>query len=608
MDFKYQLKALINIKNILVFVFRLHLEKIRIKESHFILILSFVTGVFSAISCILLKTCIHIVQYYVGGVVNIFTKKSYFICPVVGILLSGLFVMYFVRDNIEHGITKILIAISKRRGRLKIHNLWTSLIASSITIGLGGSVGSEAPSVLTGAAIGSNLGRLFKMDQKTLILLISCGSAGAIAGIFKAPIAGLLFTIEVLMLDLTNVSVLPLLISSITAASISYFFTGINPIFKFNQVVPYDLKNLPCVLLLGVICGLAAIFFIRILNWIENLFSSLRNYWQRFVIGALILSIIIFLFPPLYGEGYDVINKIINNQHNNVFNTIFFTNLLNTNNYYELFFLFIFIFFSKIFVIGATVGGGGCGGIFAPSLFLGCFIGFIFSHLFNFFLGKEFFLSEENFSLIGMAGMMSSILHAPLTSIFLIAELTGGFNLFLPLMIVSSSSYFTILFFEKYNIHSMRLAKEGKLLTHNKDHAVLTLLNINTLIESDFKTVSPEMTLRDVVKIVAQSNRNIYPVIDSNGILHGIVLLDDIRSIIFRSELYDQYSVERFMICSLTKIRSDMSMVKIMNLFEDDKVWNLPVVDKEGRYIGMISKSKIFSFYRNVLQNNFEND
>lgn len=597
-----------SIKNIFLSILRWHWKEEYIKESHFILILSFITGILTAIAGVFLKNIIYFIQYCLKNRIDIYLKNLNFVYPVIGILLSGLFVMYFVKDTIGHGITKVLEAIAQQKSRIKIHNLWTSLIASSITIGFGGSVGAEAPTVLTGAAIGSNLGRLFKMDQKTLMLLISCGAAGSIAGIFKAPITGLLFTIEVLMLDLTTTSVLPLLVSSITATSISYFFTGIGPLFKFNHTVFNDLKSLPYVLLLGLTCGLATVYFVRILVWIEFFFEHLKIYWKSFVVGAITLGSLIFLFPFLYGDGYDIIDKMLTKHSDQVLNSIFFSHFFNTSNCCGLFFFLILIITAKIFAIGATTGGGGCGGIFAPSLFLGCLIGYVFSHLCNFFLVKNIFLSENDFSLIGMAGMISAVLHAPLTAIFLIAELTGGFDLFLPLMIVSSSAYFTILFFEKYSIHSIRLAQKDSFFTHDKDHAILTFLHIDALIETDFKLVYPEMTLGNMVKIIAQSNRNIYPVINNNGVLLGVVLLDSIRNIMFEPELYDQFHVNEFMIFSLTKIKTDMTMNKIMNLFENSQVWNLPVIDREGHYKGMISKSKIFNVYRNVLRKNFIGD
>ncbi|GMO36589.1 MAG: chloride channel protein [Candidatus Azobacteroides pseudotrichonymphae] len=594
-----------SVKNIFAYVLHWHWREKYIKEPHFILILSFITGILTAFAGVLLKKIICLIQYFLKNeIYTTYNEYSYLVCPAIGILFSGLFVKFIAKNDIGHGITKILYAISQRKSRLKMHNLWTSLIASSVTIGFGGSVGAEAPSVITGSAIGSNLGRLFKMDQKTLMLLISCGAAGSIAGVFKAPIAGLLFTIEVLMLDLTTVSVLPLLISSVTAASISYIFTGSEAMFKYNQTVAHDIKNIPYVLLLGVTCGLITVYFVRVLIWIESIFNRLKNYWQRFALGAVILNVLVFLFPPLYGEGYDIIDDLINNQYDQILNNTFVSGM-NISGVSVLFFMLVI--FTKVFATGATTGGGGCGGIFAPSLFLGCTIGFIFSHLLN-LLGGNNFLPENNFSLIGMAGMMSAILHAPLTAIFLIAELTGGFGLFLPLMIVSSSAYFTILLFEKYSIHSIRLANEGKLLTHDKDHAVLNFLCVNTLIETDFQTIYPEMTLGDMVKVIAQSNRSVYPVIDSNGILQGVVLWDNIRNIMFRPELYERFNVEKFMISSLTKIRNDMSMDEIMYLFEDSKAWNLPVIDKEKHYIGMISKSKIFSAYRDVLQKNFAED
>lgn len=585
-----------------------------IKEKHFVLILSFAIGILTALAANLLKSAIHIIQHFLTERIDATNANwFYLIYPIIGILLAGLFVKYIVKDDIGHGVTKILYAISQRKSRIKPHNTWSSLIASSITIGFGGSVGAEAPIVLTGSAIGSNLGRLFKMEQRILMLLIGCGAAGAIAGIFKAPIAGLLFTIEVLMLDLTTASVLPLLISSVTAATVSYIFTGMDAMFKFNLIQDFTVERIPYVLLLGIICGLIALYFTRAMIWIEGIFRKLGTFWKKFFFGATILSILIFLLPPLYGEGYDTIGSLISNSYTGLFEGSLFYNF--QGNSWGVTVFMLLIIFLKVFASSATNGGGGCGGIFAPSLFLGSIVGFLFAFAFNAFspnmpmhIMNVHSLPEENFALMGMAGMMAAIMHSPLTAVFLIAELTGGFDLFLPLMIVAISAYFTIMLFEKHSIYTIRLAKKGELLTHDKDKAVLTLLNCEAVIENDFITVNPQMTLGDMVKAIAKSRRNVFPVVDSNNILRGVVLLDNIRNIMFRPELYERFQVKKFMISPPGKINISMTMDKVMQLFEDTKAWNLPVVDDKGHYLGFISKSKIFNAYRDVLQQNFSED
>ncbi|MDL2241358.1 chloride channel protein [Bacteroidales bacterium OttesenSCG-928-L03] len=576
-----------------------------IKEKHFILLLSFVIGLLTAFAAILLKEIIHLIQHILTSPIETYGANwLYLIYPVIGILVSGLFVRYIVKDDIGHGVTKILFAISQRKSRIKPHNTWSSLIASSITIGFGGSVGAEAPIVLTGSAIGSNLGRMFKMEQKTLMLLVGCGAAGAIAGIFKAPIAGLLFTIEVLMLDLTATAVLPLLISSVTAACVSYVFTGTDAMFKFSQVEAFEMGRIPYVLLLGVVCGLMALYFTRATIWFEGIFRKLKTFWKKFFFGAGVLSILIFLLPPLYGEGYDTIGYLLSNQYMNMLDGSLFSNV--AGNWGGILIFALLIILLKCFATSATNGGGGCGGIFAPSLFIGCLIGFAFSFFFNNLLPGH--LPQENFALMGMAGMMAGVMHSPLTAVFLIAELTGGFDLFLPLMIVTISSYFTIMLFEKHSLYSIRLAKKGELLTHHKDKAVLTLLNVESLVETDFVSVRPEMTLGDMVKAIARSKRNVFPVVDNDNTFRGIVLLDNIRNIMFRPELYDRFKVSKFMVSPPAKIYSDMSMETIMQVFDDTKAWNLPVIDKDRKYLGFVSKSKIFNSYREVLVENFSDD
>ncbi len=577
-----------------------------LKEKQLVLIVSFLIGIFTALAAYILKTLIHAIQHLLTARMTDEVNYLYLVYPIVGILIAGLFVKYVVRDDISHGVTKILYAISQRKSFIKLHNVYTSIIASSITIGFGGSVGAEAPIVLTGSAIGSNLGRLFKLEQKYLMLLIGCGAAGAIAGIFKAPIAGLVFVIEVLMLDLTTFTILPLLVTSVTAATLSYVLMGTNAMFDYSHNDIFVMHRIPYVILLGLFCGIVSLYFTRAMNWIENIFRKL-SYWQKFAFGASILSILIFLLPPLYGEGYDTINLLIGDTAN-------YRSLLEGSPFFSFkdhrwaVILFLSgVLLMKVFASSATNGGGGTGGIFAPSLFLGCIAGFIFSHTLNHVnLGfSSPFLPEENFALMGMAGVMAGVMHAPLTGTFLIAELTGGYELLLPLLIVSAASYATIKIFEPHSIYSMRLAKKGELITHHKDKAVLTLMNIKSLIETNFQTVRPEMSLGDMVKIISHSSRNVFPVLDESNRFLGIVLIDNIRNIMFRPELYQRFHVNRVMTSPPAVIEIGMPMEKIMRLFDETKAWNLPVIDEEGVYLGFISKSNILDVYREVLVDNF---
>jgi CIC family chloride channel protein len=575
-----------------------------IRERYFIIILSFVIGIATSLAAWLLKVTIHLIQAALTGHAAVNGMNYLFlIYPVIGILLSGLFVKFIVRDDISHGVTRILYAISQRKSRIKPHNMWSSMVASVITIGFGGSVGAEAPIVLTGSAIGSNLGKLFKMEHKTLMLMVGCGAAGAIAGIFKAPIAGLLFTIEVLMLDLTTASVLPLLTTSITAATVSYVLTGPEAMFKFQQAEIFAVSRIPYVIGLGIACGLTALYFTRTSIWVESIFRRLGSFWKRFFAGAAILSVLIFLLPPLYGEGYDVIGGLLGRSYSGLMDGSPFRSAGESSFGAVIFFALIIL--TKVFATAATNGGGGCGGIFAPSLYLGSIAGFTFAYLFGF---AGIILPEGNFALLGMAGMMAAIMHSPLTAVFLIAELTGGFDLFLPLMIVTLSAYITILSFDRYSLYSVRLAQKGELLTHHKDRAVLSLLNVDTVIETDFRIVHPWNTLGDTVKLIAGSSRNVFAVTDSDNILRGIVLVDDIRNIMFRPELYTRFKVKQFMVSAPARINISMPMEKIMHIFDDTKAWNLPVIDDSGHYLGFVSKSKIFNAYREVLVENFSED
>ena len=572
----------------------------KISEKQFILILSFIVGIFTAFAALLLKFLIHFIQNLLTDNFSVTgANYMYLIYPVVGIFLTGLFVRYIVKDDISHGVTRILYAISRRQGRIKRHNTWSSILASSITIGFGGSVGAESPIVLTGSAIGSNLGDVLKMEHRTLMLLVGCDAAGAVSGIFKAPIAGLVFTIEVLMLDLTMSSLLPLLISSVTAATVSYIVSGQEAMFKFHLDNPFALERIPYVILLGIFCGLISLYFTRTMNKLEGIFGKCQGPYQKLALGGIMLSALIFLFPVLYGEGYDTINVLLNGSTNLEWDRVMNNSLFYGYKNMLLIYLVLVVLF-KVFATSATNGGGGCGGLFAPSLFLGCIGGFVFSHSIN-ELEIIHWLPEKNFALMGMAAVMSAVMHAPLTGVFLIAELTGGYDLFLPFMIASVSAYLTIIAFEPHSIYSMRLAKKGQLITHHKDKAVLTLMKMENVVENNFVEVHPDMDLGEMVNAIASSKRNVFPVTDKDGVLIGIVLLDDIRNIMFRQELYHRFTVEKLMTSPPAKLLNSDSMENVMRIFDDTSAWNLPVVDDKGVYLGFVSKSKIFNSYRKVL-------
>lgn len=571
-----------------------------ISEKNFVLILAFIVGILGGFAALLLKSLIHWFSSLLTSHLSVSGGNYlYFIYPVVGIIITVLFVKFIVKDNISHGVTRVLYAISQNKSRLKRHNMYSSIFASSVTIGFGGSVGAEGPIVYTGAAIGSNLGQLFRMSPRVLMMMVGCGAAAGIAGIFKAPIAGMLFALEVLMIDLTAVSIMPLLIASITGATMAYVFTGYDVEFFFVQSEPFLTEKIPYVILLGIFCGFVSLYFTRAMNMMEKLFRRLGSTTNKLIVGGAILATLIYFFPPLYGEGYSAIIDLLGGDPGSIVNRSIFY-----HDREQVWFILIYIgaiILTKVFATSATNGAGGVGGTFAPSLYVGCMAGFFFAYLLNNNGIFDATLSAKNFALMGMAGVMSAVMHAPLMAIFLTAELTGGYDLFLPLLIVSTISYGTIKLFEPYSIYTMRLARRGELITHHKDKAVLTLLKIDSVIETDFKTVRPEMNLREMVDVISQSNRNLFPVVNDDNILIGVVLLDDIRNIMFRPELYKRMLVNKFMSAPPAKIEIGESMENVMKLFDRTGAWNLPVVE-QGRYIGFVSKSKIFNSYRRVLR------
>jgi len=565
--------------------------------------LSLLVGIGAGLVAFVLKWLVDAIRHLLtSGFTESEVNMLFLIYPAIGILITALFVKYIVRDDISHGVTKILYAISRKRARIKSHNRWSSVVASAITIGFGGSVGAEAPIVLTGSALGSHLGKRFGLPANQLMLLVGCGAAGAIAGIFKAPIAGVMFVLEVLMLDLTMSSLLPLLVTSITSVCVSYALYGTGTMFAFHLEKAFSIDIIPGCILLGLFCGLVSLYFTRVMNWLEKLFGRLHTMWAKWLFGAVVLGLLIYFMPVLWGEGYDVIEQLMNQATPDeiMHNTFFYG-----HGSEGLLLYLSLVLLAKVFATTATNGGGGCGGVFAPSLFVGAIAGFIFSSIwdvvFHLDLGSSGFIMPKNCTLYGMAGLMSGIMHAPLTGIFLIAELTGGYELFVPIMIVSVVSYLTINLFEPHSIYAMRLARKGELITHDKDAAILTILNLESLVEKDFLPVQPDWNLGKVAVAVSHCRRNIFPVVNSVGQLIGVLTLDSIRPYIFRSELYGKYQVSGFM-KEPPAILSTRDTLKVAaQKFDETKAWNLPVVDENGLYIGFISRSGLFNSYRKTL-------
>ena len=572
-----------------------------VRDKQFMLFLAFVIGVLTALAGLLLKWIIHQIGYLLTHHFSITGANwLYLLYPVIGILITGLFVRYVVRDDIGHGITKILYAIARKKSRIKGHNTWSSVIASGITIGFGGSVGAEAPIVLTGSAIGSNLGQLFRLDSKKMMLLVGCGAAGAVSGIFKAPIAGLVFTLEVLMIDFTLGSLLPLLVSCVTAAAVTFAISGMGNLFEFHLVNAFTIERVPAYLLLGIFCGLVSLYFTRVMNWLEDQFRRLGAPWKRFLVASPILSVLIFLFPSLYGEGYEMIRLLLNGQGPADWNQVLEGSFFYAAPQLLLLYLAGIILF-KVFATTATNSGGGCGGTFAPSLFLGCVSGFLFASLWN-LMDDVPAVPENNFALLGMAGLMSGVMHAPLTGIFLIAELTGGYGLFLPLMMVATTAYLTIIMFEPHSIYTMRLARKGQLVTHNKDHAILTLMSMDSVIERYEEHLHPGDDLREIVRQISSSERDIFPVVDDAGKLLAVLVLDRVRHVMFRTELYHRLHVSDLMSPCAGRLNVGDPMEVVVSAFDKTKAWTLPVVDDEGVFVGFIRRSHVFAAYRAMMQ------
>jgi CIC family chloride channel protein len=559
--------------------------------------LSLIVGLLSALAAAFLKYAIHYMhKILTEGITTERGNYLYLAYPLIGMFLTYLFVKYIVKDNIGHGISRILFSISRRRSHLKTHNTWTSIVASTLTIGFGGSVGAEAPIVLTGSSIGSAVGRFFKLNYKNITLLIGCGAAGAVSGIFKAPIAGIVFTLEILMLDLTISSIVPLLISSVTAATVAYFLMGNTVLFSFNIVGAFNISNIPWYLLLGVISGLISLYFSKMTLFLEGSYSKIKNDYLRLILAGIVLGGMVYLFPPFFGEGYDTIMSLLEGKSDMIFNSSVFS-------HYSSGFLVMSLFMAglvllKVVASSSTNGAGGVGGIFAPTLFIGGINGYLVASILKKLTSID--LPDNRFVLVGMAGMMAGVMHAPLTAIFLIAEITGGYNLLIPLIITSTAAFITTRSFEKHSIYHVQLAKSGDLITHDKDKAVLTRMNWKNEIETDLLKVNPTDTLGNLVKVIARSRRNIFPVVDDYNILEGVVSLDDVREIMFRQELYETTFVKDLMTIPPSYIDIKENIESVMDAFRKTGAWNLPVLDK-GYYVGFISKSRIYTTYRELL-------
>lgn len=572
-----------------------------VSHRQLLLLLAFIVGFLAALAAYILHSLIHIIQHMLSSQ---FASEGfnwfYLVCPVIGILLTMLFVRYIVRDNISHGITRILYAFSTKQGRLPSHNTWTSVVASAITIGFGGSVGAEAPIVLTGSAIGSTLAQRFKLDNKTIFMLVGCGASAAIAGIFKAPIAGLVFTIEVLMIDLTMGSLLPILISCVTATCFTYVLVGDSSLFTFTLQEAWPVNRAPANIMLGIACGLVSLYFIRSMTYCEDFYARLKSHpYIRLIIGGIILSLLIFLFPSLYGEGYSAINILLNGKSESEFATLMNRSLFSGHESLLIVYVTL-VLLTKTIATSSTNGGGGCGGTFAPSLFIGAFAGFLFARIWNHY-SLGIIVPENNFALLGMAGVMSGVMHAPLTGVFLIAELTGGYDLFIPLMIVSTVSYLTIYIFEPHSIYGMRIARQGKLITHHTDHAVLTLMSLDTVIERDCSAVSPDMMLSELVHKISRSRVDVLPVTDTGNHLIGEIDMMKLRHILFRTELYHRFSVRQLMSEPPALLGVNDPMEDVMKAFDSTNAQQLPVVTTDKELIGYVSRAHVYSLYRKIV-------
>jgi len=572
-----------------------------LSERQFVYILSVLVGLLAGLGTVLLKNTTHYIKELLTvRYVKELQTSLYFIFPIIGLLLVYVLVKYVVKRRIHHGIPSTLFSISKRNGIIERYKMYASLITAPITVGFGGSVGLQGPAVSTGAALGSNVAQFFHMNTKTRMLLIGCASAGAMASMFKAPIAAIIFAVEIFGLDIAFSSLVPLLLASVSAVVTSYFFLGTDVLFNFELQDAFQLKDLTWYIFLGVATGLASVYFSKIFFGITRFFNRFKSPVKRLLVGGIAIGTLLFFIPPLFGEGYGLINNLLHNNHQAAIGTVPFVNEF-VENIWVIIALLTGIMIFKAVAMTITFSAGGVGGIFIPTLVMGSVLGNIFANLIN-HTGLGFSVSASNFTLVGMTGLMAGVLHAPLTAIFLIAEITGGYELFVPLMLVSAISFAITRYFISHSIYTLELAKRGELITHNKDKNVLMMLEIDKVIEQNFIALSPEMYLGEILhKAVAKSSRNNFPVVSENGEFLGVLLLDDIRGMMFDTKLYNKVQVRNLMHAPPACILYEKdSMEVIMQKFKDTHAWNLPVI-KEGRYFGFISRSLLLTAYRRKL-------
>ncbi len=569
----------------------------RLTDTQLMIALAVVTGLLAGLGTYVFEMLLRGIKY---ALVSWFPVDQagwlFLVYPAIGIILATLFVKYIVKDNISEGVTRVLYAMSKQGSRIKRHNCYSSIVGGATTIGFGGSVGPEAPIVLTGAAIGSNVGRFMRLNYRNVTLLLGCGAAASLAAIFKAPITGVIFVLEILMLDITMSGIIPLIISAASATLLTFFLAGFDPVLSIHASNTFKLENIPMYAALGITCGLMAYYFKSVNSAIAGWFSRMDRQWRKWLAGGAILGLLIFIFPPLYGEGYDAFMNLMKGNIEELFNNSLFYKWRSIP-WLIAAYLILTLFF-KVVAMAATNASGGVGGTFAPSLFVGAFTGGSMAYVCNTMLGMD--LPLVSFTLVGMAGVMSGVMNAPLTSIFLIAEISNGYGLFVPLMVVASTSFAVGYYFDPYSIYTKKLHQKGELLTHNKDRSVLVFLDLSSLIETDFQTIDTRTTLGDLVRLISGQRRNIFPVVDGSGKLMGVVQLDDLRADMFDQSKYAT-GIEHYMIQPPGTILPNEQLSSVLDAFEESRAWLLPVVDKGGKYLGFISKSQILAAYRRKL-------
>ena len=568
---------------------------LHLSERSLLLLLSLLTGLCSGLAAVLLTACIDGIKHLLDNTLSLSYNIQYLILPGAGMLISLILLRFVIKDNISHGVTKVLLAVSRGESKIKPHNMWSSMLTSSITIGFGGSVGAEAPIVYTGAAIGSNLGQRFGLSYRSITVLLGCGAAGAISGIFKAPLAGVLFTMEILLFNISLSSMLPLLISTISATVVAYIFRGATPMFACT-LTPFAMGNIPFYILMGIVLGFGSLYFTDTTLWLEDKISGIKNSYLKWILCAVALGLTIFLFPQLYGEGYGVLSDLLNGREVEVEGKSILSFMMRSGWGMVLF--FALVFFIKVLAMTATNAGGGNGGTFGPTLFCGAIAGFVVARCFN-QMGAG--VPEQNFVLVGMAAMMAGVMQAPMTAIFLIAEISGGYQLLIPLILTATVSYGTVRLFEKYSIYTKRIAQSGDLLTHDNDQAVLTLLQTRDLIRDKYPLLSMDSKLRDVVAAVKGSTAAVIAVVDSDGRFQGMVDIGNVRKYLLRTDLYDKMKVTGIMETAPALIRFDEKMESVMRKFDSTGAWRLPVVDADGLYLGFISRSRLLTAYRKEL-------